>query len=138
MIENHFKAYNEILDKIQAKNMQLIKMKEDWYNISGTNYDDIKVQGVKPLDIADQLHNIVEKEKSLIGLINYKEELRRIHEKEISKIHNSKKRNVLTFYYLDGCSIKEIAGYLEISESYTKKLKKWAVEEFTKKVIMEG
>lgn len=135
MIENHFKAYNELLDKIQAKNMQLIKMKEDWYNISGTSYDDIKVQGVKPLDIADQLHNIVEKEKSLIGLINYKEELRRMHEKEINKIHNSKKRIVLTLYYLDRCSIKEIAGCLDKSESYTKKLKKWAVEEFIKKVI---
>lgn len=135
MMEKHFKAYNDVNDRIRSKNMQLIKLKEDWYDISGTRYDDINVKGGKPLDIADQLHNIVEKEKELKAIINYKEELRRIHEIEINKIVDNKKRTVLKLFYLDGCSIKQIAYCLRISEAHTKKLKRWAVEEFIDKNI---
>lgn len=130
MMENHFKTYNELLDKIRSKNMELIKMKEDWYNLTGVSYDDIKIKSSKTFDIADQLHNIVEKEKELTAIINYKEELKRVHENEINKIDDSKKRTVLKLFYLDGCSIKQIAYCLGKSEGHVKKLKRWAVDEF--------
>lgn len=135
MMENHFKAYNKIVDDIHAKNMQLIKLKEDWYNITGTTFDEINIKGGQRLDIADQLHNIVEKEKELRATINYKEELRRVHEQEINKIKDSKKRTILKLFYLDGCPIKQIAYCLRKSEAHTKKLKRWAVNEFKEKVI---
>ena len=135
MMENHFRAYLKKLDDIRARNMELIKLKEDWYTLTGTNYDDIKVSGGKRIDIADQLHNIVEKEKELTAIISYKEELRRIHEKEINIIQDNKKRTILKLFYLDGCSIKQIAYCLRISEPHTKKLKRWAVNEFIEKVI---
>ena len=133
MLENHFRAYNEVLNRIQIKNMQLIKLKEDWYNISGTRFDDIKIRGGKAPDIADQLHNIVEQEEELKALINYRDELRKIHELEIDKITNNKKRAVLKLFYLDGCSIKQIAYCLKISEAHTKKIKRWAIIEFKEK-----
>lgn len=135
MLENHFRAYNEVLNRIRIKNMQLIRLKEDWYNISGTRYDDIKIKGGKTPDIADQLHNIVEKEKELAAIINYRDELRKVHELEIDKLSDNKKRAILKLFYLDGCSIKEIACCLKISEIYTKKLKRWAVAEFNEKII---
>lgn len=137
MMENHFKSYRRKLDEIRAKNMELIKLKEDWYNLSGVRIDDMP-KGGKPIDIADQLHNIIEKEKELTGIINYKEELRRIHEQEINTIKDSKKRTILKLFYLDECSIKQIAYCLRISEGHAKKLKRWAIEEFKDKVIKGG
>lgn len=134
MMEKHFKAYKDVTNRIQTKNMQLIKMKEDWYNLTGVKISDMP-KGGKSIDMADQLHNIVEKEKELKALIDYKEELRRIHEKEIDVINNNKKRTTLKLFYLDSCSIKQIAYCLGISESYAKKLKRWAVEEFIRKII---
>lgn len=133
-MENHFRAYNEVLNRIRIKNMQLIKLKEDWYNISGTRYDDIKTKGGKAPDIADQLHNIVEKEKELAAIISYRDELRKVHELEIDKIRDNKKRAILKLFYLDECSIKQIAYCLKISEIYTKKLKRWAIAEFSEKI----
>lgn len=130
MIEKNFRAYKDVTTRIRIKNMELAKLKSDWYSISGIKYDDVKIKGTKPVDIADQLHNIVEKEKELIKLINQKEEIRRVHEKEISKLTDDKKRMILTFYFLDQYSIKEIACYLKSSESHIKKLKRKAIDEF--------
>ncbi len=135
IIENHFKAYKDLVKTINAKNMELIKLKEDFYNVSGIRYDDTKTKGGIPYDIADQLHYIVEKEKELKGIINYKEELRRVHEIEIERIPNMDKRTTLKLFYLDGCSIKQIAYCLRISEGYVKKLKRWAIIDFIDKVI---
>ena len=138
MMYEHFKVYNDLVNRIRTKNMELIKLKEDWYNISGTSYDKERIKGGVRMDIADQLHNIVEKEKELTGTINYKDELRRIHENEINIIQDNKKRTILKLFYLDGYSIKQIAHCLEKSESHTKKLKREAIREFKEKVIMGG
>ena len=132
-MDKHFKAYNILLHKINDKRMELIQLKENWYNISGVRYGDIRVQGGKPVDVADQLHYIVEKEKMLQAIINQKEELRRIHELEIDKVDDPRKRTVLKLRYLDHCSIKQIAGCLCISEGHVKKLKRWAIKEFLEK-----
>lgn len=134
-MKNHFKAYNEIKNKIRYKEMELMKLKEDYYNISGMSYDDVKTKGGKPVDIADKLHLIVEKEKEIKGLTNYLDEIRTLHEKEINKIPDNNKRTVLKLFYLDSCSIKQIAYCLGVSEGHTKKLKRWAVNEFKDKII---
>ena len=133
-MNNHFKAYNDIVNRIRIKNMQLLKLKEDWYNISGTRYDDVKIKGGKMPDIADQLHNIMEKEKELSGLINYRDELRKIHEIEIDKVEDNKKRTILKLFYLDSCSIKQIAYCLRRSDAHIKRLKREAIEEFKQKI----
>ena len=135
IIENHFKVYKNLVNKIYVKNMELIKLKEDWYNISGTRYDDVKIKGGIPYDIADQMHFIVEKEKELKATINYKEELKRVHENEINKLSDHNKRTILKLFYLDKCSIKEISCCLRVSEGHVKKLKRWGVTEFINKVI---
>ena len=135
IIENHFKVYKDLIKKINSKKMELIKLKEDWYNISGTRYDDVKIKGGIPYDIADQLQYISDKEEELKGLINYKEELKRIHENEINRLSKTDERTTLKLFYLDGCSIKQIAYCLRVSEGHTKKLKRWGVHEFIKKVV---
>lgn len=129
-MEKHFKQYNNLLYKINVKNMELIQLKENWYSISGVRYKDVVVQGGKPMDIADQLHIIVEKEKDLKALVNYKEELRRIHEQEIDKLVDYNKRAILKLFYLDHCTINQIARCLHFSEAHTKRLKRKAVIEF--------
>lgn len=134
-MENHFKAYNEIKNRIRYKEMELMKLKEDYYNISGVSYDDVKIKGGKPIDIADKLHVIVEKEKDIKGLTNYLNEIRILHEREINIIEDNNKRTILKLFYLDNCSIKQIAYCLDKSEGHTKKLKRWAVNEFIKKVM---
>lgn len=134
-MDNHFKHYKTLLTRINNMNMELIVLKDKWYNLTGTTYDDIKIKGTKPVDIADQLHNIVEKEDRLKAVINQKEELRRIHENEINKIKSNKKRTILKLFYLDGCSIKQIAHCLEVSDGHVKKLKRYAIQEFKEKVI---
>ena len=130
LIENHFKAYNEVESNIRYKTMELMKLKEDFYNITGVNLDTIKVKGGTSIDMADKLHVIVEKEKSLVALENYHRELRRVHEIEINKITNVNKRTVLKLFYLDHCSIKQIAYCLGVSDGHVKKLKRWALYEF--------
>lgn len=132
-LDRHFKAYNDLLHRINDKNMELIQLKENWYNISGVKYSDVKSTGGKIPDVADQLHFIVEKEKELKALINHKEELRRIHEIEIDKLGNAKKRTVLKLFYLDKFTIKEIAVSLKCSDGHIKKLKRWGVAEFLEK-----
>ena len=134
MLRNHFKAYNDVLNRIRIKNMQLVKLKEEWYNISGTRFDDIKIRGGKTPDIADQLHNIVEKEENLAALIKYRDELRKMHELEIDRISDNKKRAVLKLFYLDECTIKQIAYILKRSEGHIKRLKREAITEFKEKI----
>lgn len=133
-MNNHFKAYYDIINRIRIKNMQLMKLKEDWYNISGTRYDDIKIKGGKMPDIADQLHNIVEREKELSGLINYRDELRKVHETEIDNLKDNSKRSILKLFYLDNCTTKEIAFCLKKSEAHIKRLKRDAIKEFMEKI----
>lgn len=112
-----------------------MRLKEDYYNISGMSYDDVKTRGGKPIDIADKLHLIVEKEKELVAMNNYLSEIRGVHEREINKIPNENHRTILKLFYLDKCSIKQIAYCLGKTEGHTKKLKRWAIDEFRKKVI---
>lgn len=135
IIENHFKAYKNLVNKINIKKMELIKLKEDFYNITAIRYDDVKTKGGVPYDIADQLQFISDKEDELKAIINYKEELKRVHENEIDKLSDNNKRTTLKLFYLDGCSIKQIAYCLRISEGHVKKVKRWGVREFINKVI---
>lgn len=132
-MEKHFKLYNDLLYRINVKNMELIQLKENWYSISGVRYKDVVVQGGKPVDIADQLHIIIEKEKDLKGIVAYKEELRRIHEQEIDKLEDYNKRAILKLFYLDHCTINQIARCLHFSEPHVKRLKRKAVIEFMSK-----
>ena len=137
MIYNHFRAYREVVFKIRSKNMELMKLKEDWYNLTGVRLSDMP-KGGKPMDMADQLHRIVEKEKGLSALVNYREELRKVHEKEIDNIEDLKKRTILKLFFLDNCSIKQIAQCIDKSEPHTKKLKRDAIEEFINIVILSN
>lgn len=135
MIEKHFRVYNDLVSKIRIKNMELVKLREDYYTITGTNYEKEKIKGVKPMDMADQLHRIIELEKDIEAITNYKDEVKRMHEKEIDNISDNKKRIVLKLFYLSSCSIKEIANFLKVSDGHVKKLKRGAIEEFKEKVI---
>lgn len=131
-MHNHFKVYDDIIDEIRIKNIRLIKLKEEWYNISGVRYDDAP-KGGKQIDIADQLHNIVELEEDIKRRINYKNELRRIFENEINMVYNNNYRVILKLFYLDYCTISQIAFCLKISDSHCKKLKRRAINEFISK-----
>lgn len=128
-LDNYFHYYWSLLNKIISKNVELISMKEDMYRITGIKFDDMPKGGLGK-DITDQIHKIVEKEKELKMLINKKDEYRRVYENKISRLSNIKCQIILSLYYLDRCSIKEIASILEISISYVKKLKRIGSDEF--------
>lgn len=134
MIDEHFSTYKNLVTKLEIKSIELIKLKEDFYTITGTHYDDMpKSRGGIKITIEDKLHNIVEKEKDLKGIEAYKNEVRRIHEKEIERVVDQRSKTILRLFYLDGYSLKEISYCLRITEGHVKKLKRGAVYEFIKK-----
>lgn len=130
MIESHFIKYNNLKDDIRYKNMELIKLKEDLKTLTGVSYDKLKVKGGVNITMEDKLHVIIEKEKQLQKLYDSYNELRAKHESEIDRIQDGTKRFILKSFYLDRCTIKEIAVTLEKSCGHIKKLKRWAVAEF--------
>ena len=130
-LDKYFGYYWSLLDKIIQKNMELLYMKDNLYHVTGTKYEDVPKGGANR-DIADQIHNLVEKENEIKLLIGKKDEYRRVYEIKIDKLPNIKCRPVISLYYLDRRPIKEIADILEISISYAKKLKKIGTEDFLK------
>lgn len=132
-IYEYFKNYDDLIEEVNYRTLQLSQLKSNWYSLTGVRYDDIRVQGGKKLDIADQLHYIVEKEEELKELIERKNKLRKQHEEEINILDDRKKRSIMKLYYLDKCTIRQIAGCLHISDHHVKTLKRCAIEEFIQK-----
>lgn len=133
MINKHFEEYDDLFYLIKEKNMELIQLKKDCSSLTAVRYDDVRVQGGISHDISDTLSYIIDKENDLIELVKYKEKLRRIHEEEINKIEDIKKRTILKLFYLDKCTVRQIAGCLHLSDGHIKTLKRTAIKEFEEK-----
>ncbi len=129
-MEQHMRAYNQLLHKINERGMELAQLKEDFENISGIRYDRVQVQGGKQYDIGDKLARIMEKEEQLKALEDYKEELKKVHELEFDKVENLKQRTILKLFYLYKRPIKQIAYNMRLSEDHVKTLKRNGVKRF--------
>lgn len=133
MMNKHFKKYDDLFYLIKEKNMELNQLKKDCSSLTAVRYDDVRVQGGKTRDISDTISYIIDKENELIELIKQKEKLRRLHEQEIDKVDNTKKRTILKLFYLDMCTVRQIAGCLHLSDGHVKTLKRSAIKEFLEK-----
>lgn len=130
-IDMYFEDYDDILIEIKDLNIELISLKNDWYELTGTSFDKIIVSGYKNIDIADQLHLIIEKEKQLAKKIAEKEEFRKSCETiYLSKIKNRRLKRIIKLSFLEKLSNKQISYNLNLSYDRIRHLKKEAIMEF--------
>ena len=130
-IDTYFEDYDDILMEIKDLNIELISLKNDWYELTGTNFDKIIVSGYKNIDIANQLHLILEKEKKLAKKIAEKEEFRKLCETiYLSKMKNRKAKRIIRLSFLEKLSNKQISYNLNLSYDRIRHLKKEAIIEF--------
>lgn len=130
-IDTYFEYYDDILMDIKDFNIELISLKNNWYELTGTSFDKIIVSGYKTIDIANQLHLIMEKEKQLTKKIAEKEEFRKSCETiYISKMKNRKAKRIIRLSFLEKMSDKQISYNLNLSYDRIRHLKKEAIMEF--------
>lgn len=130
-IDMYFENYDDILMEIKDLNIELISLKNDWYELTGTSFDKIIVSGYKNIDIANQLHLITEKEKQLAKKIAEKEEFRKSCESiYLSKMKNRKAKRIIRLSFLEKLSNKQISYNLNLSYDRICHLKKDAIIEF--------
>lgn len=130
-IDMYFENYDDILMEIKDLNIELISLKNDWYELTGTSFDKIIVSGYKNIDIANQLHLITEKEKQLAKKIAEKEEFRKSCERiYLSKMKNRKAKRIIRLSFLEKLSNKQISYNLNLSYDRICHLKKDAIIEF--------
>lgn len=130
-IDTYFEYYDDILMDIKDFNIELISLKNNWYELTGTSFDKIIVSGYKTIDIANQLHLIMEKEKQLTKKIAEKEEFRKSCETiYISKMKNRKSKRIIRLSFLEKMSDKQISYNLNLSYDRIRHLKKEAIMEF--------
>ena len=134
-MKEHFEHYNEIKQKIKELYFNLEAVNSQLYGLKAVSYEE-KPKG-NPLNDAT-LYLIDKKdrlEKQIDDLKEKEQELFDLHNQEINKVVNDKKRSILRCLYLYGNSISETAKMLDISVSYLFTLKKEAEEEFKQKVV---
>ena len=130
-IDTYFEYYDDILMDIKDFNIELISLKNNWYELTGTSFDKIIVSGYKTIDIANQLHLIMEKEKQLTKKIAEKEKFRKSCETiYISKMKNRKSKRIIRLSFLEKMSDKQISYNLNLSYDRIRHLKKEAIMEF--------
>lgn len=130
MINKHFYEYDDILNRISEVQLKMIEIRENIYSVKGIRYDELPKGSTLPTDITYYLIELEELEKELEALSNKKLELRKKHELEIERLENTKHRSVLRMHYLMKLDIYKIAESLNVSVSYTRKLKRYASNSF--------
>ena len=134
-MKEHFEHYNEIKQKIKELYFNLEAVNSQLYGLKAVSYEE-KPKG-NPLN--DSTLYLIDKkdrlEKQIDDLKEKEQELFDLHNQEINKVVNDKKRSILRCLYLYGNSISETAKMLDISVSYLFTLKKEAEEEFKQKVV---
>lgn len=128
-MEEHFKEYNEIINRINESLMQIKGYKEAM-TIKGISYSAIPKSTVLNADIAFYLGEIEEIEERLKELKEKRDALKKKHEQEIDNLSDNRYKTIIRMIYLEKLQINKVADVLEISVSHTKKLKRKAVEEF--------
>ena len=134
-MKEHFEHYNEIKQKIKELFFNLEAVNSQLYGLKAVSYEE-KPKG-NPLNDAT-LYLIDKKdrlEKQIDDLKEKEQELFDLHNQEINKVVNDKKRSILRCLYLYGNSISETAKMLDISVSYLFTLKKEAEEEFKEIIV---
>lgn len=128
-MEEHFKEYNEIINRINESLMQIRGYKEAM-TLKGISYSAIPKSTSLNADIAFYLGEIAEIEENIKELKEKRDALKKKHEQEINKLSDNRYKTIIRMIYLEKLPINKVADVLEISVSHTKKLKRKAVEEF--------
>lgn len=128
-MEEHFKDYNDIVNRINESLMQIRGYREAM-TLKGISYDAIPKSTTLNADIAFYLGEIEEIEEKLKELKEKRDILKKKHEQEINKLSDNRYKTIIRMICLEKLPINKVADVLEISVSHTKRLKRKAGEEF--------
>ena len=133
-IDMYFLKYNNLCRKIHVKEIELENAKATKETLSSPNMSE-KVSSssnTKGLDyIIVQIENI---ELLINKLYDRKQKLRKKYISDFKKLTNDNYEIILTSYYLDKLSIKNMAINMKKSISHVKKLKRDALDELIENI----
>lgn len=124
----HFHEFRKKESDIMSKQLEIIKLKDSLYKITGFNFSDINIKG-KPKEMFSEIDDIIEKENKLKELIYERNELRKKYENEIDKLNDTNMITILKAFYLDHQDLKTIGNIIDKSISWVKQLKSRAIKE---------
>jgi len=100
LIENYFNKYVERYHKMKRALKRYVDAKLDFYTLTGTNYDDVKVKGVT-LGFDDLIGNIEDLYNTYLDLSKKCEEERNKCLIDIDKLEKPIHRAIIEYIYLD-------------------------------------
>ena len=133
-INEYFKKYYKILNKIVSKELELESLNRQKITISHNYSSEIK-QNRTPKGLEIILIQIEETEQKLENLYEQKRLVKEEYIKDFEvKIKDETQKIILIAYYLDKLTTYEIACKIDKSTGYVKKLKQNAINEILKKI----
>ena len=140
-IENYFSEYSYTYDKAKRALKNYLDAKEDFYNLTGTKYDDMPKAQSKKLGLDDLLIHIEELHTTWLMLDKKCKEEKAKCLIDIDKLENKIYRLLIEYAYLNFESDKKILKSLkeihnlDYSYSYIRKIKSKAKKEFKQIII---
>ena len=137
MIEEYFKEYTKAFYDKNRAFKKYIDAKLDFYNITGTKYDDMP-KGNRSIGFDDLLAHIEELNEEYIRLYESYKQVRENCLKDIDKMDNPIHKSIIEYTYIDfeknkkiQCLLKE---YFKVDYSYghLMKMKAQAIKEFNR------
>lgn len=129
LIDTYFDKYNKLIRKIKSNEYELETIEAVVYGgISGHSTDNISSSNNS--SGLDEKLSKIEKLKAKIGKLYVKQELlRKEYLKTLNKLSRFEYEIILTSFYLDKLSLKEISIRLNKSIAFVKKNKREAMDE---------
>lgn len=138
MLEKYFENYTNKYHDMKRAFKRYLDLKSDFYDITGTKYDDMPKEKGKILGIDDLMQNIEEQYNIyLTNKISYIEERDKCQQ-DINKLEFETYRIIIEYAYLDfDCDKKILYNLkrhhkLDYSYGYFRKIKRNAIKEFEK------
>lgn len=129
MIDKYFLKYNNICKTITIKELELSTLLLTNKDVNAISYSE-KTSGSKRIAGIDSKVIMIEKLNEDINNLYLKKEKRKnVHLKDFKKLSKADYVIILTSYYLDKASLKDISVKLDKSIGYIKKLKSDALKE---------
>lgn len=128
IITKYFYEYRKKESLILTKQIEIMRLKDSLYKITGFNFSEINIKGT-PKEMFFEIDEIIEKEKKLKELILEKNELRKQYELDIDKLKDINMITIIKMYYLDHKDLKSISNIIDKSISWVKQLKSRAIKD---------
>jgi len=130
IIKNYFYKYRKVENKIYELKLEIEEIDKTGCTLKNNTNNDVKVTSKSS---NNGLETILETKEKLIKQLdkcyNQKNKLRRCYLKDFDNLSNILYKVILTDYYLNRSSLKDISNKIDKSLSYTKKLKKVSLKE---------